>query len=176
MRKRIPAATALLLLALASTPVASQISTHEQDEDRLARDWKALETLHQLDIEATKAYDVDGLASLWTEDIVALPPGAEPVVGKEANRKLLEAGRASSAQFETLEYEQDWQEIRVVHDFAWERGVFTGAVRPKAGGDVTRYRYNVLRILQRQPDGSWLVHRTIWNAASTSGESTDKRR
>ncbi len=176
MRVRNLAAALLLLLALTYAPVASQVSTHERDEDRLARDWKAIETLHQRDIAATKAYDVDALASLWTEDIVALPPGAAPVVGKEANRKLLESSRAASAQFETLEYEQDWQEIRVVHDFAWERGVFTGAVRPKAGGDLTRYRYNVLRILQRQPDGSWLVHRTIWNDASTSGESTDKRR
>jgi ketosteroid isomerase-like protein len=147
---------------------APQVSTHERDEDRLARDLKALETLHQRDIEATKAYDVDALASLWTEDIVALPPGAEPVIGKDANRKLLEAGRAASAPFETMEYEQDWQEIRVAGDFAWERGVFTGAVRPKAGGDVVRYRYNVLRVLRRMPDGSWLVHRTIWNDAAAA--------
>ena len=170
MRVRNLPAALLLLLALAPTPAGSQISTHEKDEDRLARDWKAIEALHQRDIAATKAYDVEALAALWTEDIVALPPGAEPVIGKEANRKLLEAGRAASARFETLEYEQDWQEIRVVHDFAWERGVFTGAVRPKAGGDVTRYRFNVLRILQRQPDGSWLVHRTIWNEAPAPGE------
>ena len=164
MRTRIPAATLLLFsVALASTPAVSQVSTHERDEDRLARDLKAIEALTVKDIAATKAYDVEGLVALWTEDIVALPPGSDPVIGKEANRKLLEAGRAASAQFETLEYEQDWQEIRVVHDFAWERGVFTGAVRPKAGGDVIRYRYNVLRILQRQPDGSWLVHRTMWN-------------
>ncbi len=165
MRKSFAAAL-LFLFSLASYSAGGQISTHERDEDRLARDWKAIETLHQRDIAATKAYDIDALVSLWTEDIVALPPGAEPVNGKEANCKLLEAGRASSAQFETLEYEQDWQEIRVAGDFAWERGVFTGALRPRAGGDVTRYRYNVLRILQRQPDGSWLVHRTMWNEPS----------
>jgi len=35
----------------------------------------------------------------------------------------------------------------------------------KAGGQATRYRFKVMRVLRREPDGNWKVHRTMWNDA-----------
>lgn len=114
----------------------------------------AIEKLRRRDIAATKAYDVEALLSLWSDDIVALPPGQAPIIGKAANRKMLEAGREASQNYETLEYEQDWKEIRIEGSFVYEWGTFRSAVRVKSSGEVIRQSYNVMRVLQRQPDGS----------------------
>ena len=130
---------------------------------RLASDRKAVEELHRRDIAAAKAYDVETLVSLWTADIVALAPSAAPIVGKQAGRAMLEAGREASRSFETLEHTQDWRELQIVGDYAFEWGTFEVAARPKGGGKIAREKYKVLRVLQRQADGSWKVHRTMWN-------------
>ncbi|MBI2956315.1 MAG: DUF4440 domain-containing protein [Acidobacteria bacterium] len=155
-----------VVLALVLTAAAGYTSATPMDEKaRLEADLEAIEELHQRDVAATWAFDVEALVSLWTDDIVALPPGGAPVIGKEANRALLEAARAQSADFEPIDYNQKWEEVRVVGDFAYEWGLFKTAVRSRTTGQVIRQRYKVVRVLQRQPDGSWLVHRTIWNDA-----------
>ena len=152
---------ALLAFALAFT---AQSGAGNAETTRAA-DLAAIEELHRKDIAATKAYDIETLVSLWTEDIVAQPPGGSPTIGKAVWRRQLEAGKAASVAYDVLAYEQKWEEVTLAGDYAFEWGTFTSAVRPKAGGDEIRESYNVLRVLKRQPDGSWKVHRTIWNAA-----------
>lgn len=130
----------------------------------LQADLEAIEQLHQRDIAATKAYDVETLASLMSDDIVALPPGGKPTRGKETARKGLESGRAQMQEIEVIDYQQNWEEVHVAGDLAFEWGTFLSVFRPK-GGEVVTERHNVLRVLKRAADGSWRVHRTIWNHA-----------
>ncbi|HXE91089.1 MAG TPA: DUF4440 domain-containing protein [Terriglobales bacterium] len=159
--RRWPAA--LLLVGAAGTLIILHAKMNENA--RRAADLAAIEELHQKDIAATKTYDVETLVSLWTDDIVALPPDGSPTIGKAVGRKQLEAGKAASAAYEVLTYEQKWEEVTLAGDYAFEWGTFTSAVRPKAGGDEIRQNYNVLRVLKRAADGSWKVHRTMWNAS-----------
>jgi ketosteroid isomerase-like protein len=159
--RRWPAA--FLLVVAVETLIALHAKMNE--DARRAADFAAIEELHRKDIAATKTYDVETLVSLWTDDIVALPLGASPTIGKAVGRKQLEAGKAASAAYEVLAYEQKWEEVTLAGDYAFEWGTFTSAVRPKAGGDEIRQNYNVLRVLKRAADGSWKVHRTIWNAS-----------
>jgi ketosteroid isomerase-like protein len=159
--RRWPAA--FLLVVAVGTLIALHAKMNE--DARRAADFAAIEELHRKDIAATKTYDVETLVSLWTDDIVALPLGASPTIGKAVGRKQLEAGKAASAAYEVLAYEQKWEEVTLAGDYAFEWGTFTSAVRPKAGGDEIRQNYNVLRVLKRAADGSWKVHRTIWNAS-----------
>ncbi len=131
---------------------------------------QGIEELHQKDIQASIAFDTDALAALWTDDIVALPPGIPPLVGREANVKYLEASKHEMAKYDILAYNQEWQEVfPVSDDYAWEWGYISGRLRPVAGGEEIEYRYKALRILKRQPDGSWKVHRTAWNDMSKPG-------
>jgi ketosteroid isomerase-like protein len=51
-------------------------------------------------------------------------------------------------------------------DYAFEWGYIHGKERHKTAGTISSELYHVIRILQRQPDGSWKVHRTIWNEAA----------
>ena len=75
-----------------------------------------IEELHRRDMAASKAFDVDALAALWTDDIVSLAPDQPPVIGKDANRAMLLKMREQSAAFEILEYRLSFQEIKITGD------------------------------------------------------------
>jgi uncharacterized protein (TIGR02246 family) len=130
-------------------------------------DLRAIDDLHRRDIAANKAYDVEALAALWTDDVVTMPPGMAPIVGKKANRDLLEANEVQAKQIDILGYEQQWEEIRVLGDYAYEWGIFRSTAKLKAAptSDPIKSEFRVMRVLKRQPDGGWKVHRSIWNSA-----------
>jgi ketosteroid isomerase-like protein len=129
-------------------------------------DLKAIEDLHRRDVAANKAYDVEALAALWTDDVVTMPPAMAPIVGKKANRDLLESASAQAKLVDIVEYTQQWQEIQILGDYAYEWGIFRSAVKAKTGeGDPLKAEFRVMRILKRQPDNSWKVYRSIWNSA-----------
>jgi uncharacterized protein (TIGR02246 family) len=129
-------------------------------------DLRAIEDLHRRDVAANKAYDVEALASLWTDDVVTMPPAMSPIVGKKANRDLLEAVEPQAKQVDILEYDQKWEEIQILGDYAYEWGIFRSTVKPKSGqSDPIKSEFRVMRVLKRQPDGGWKVHRSIWNSA-----------
>jgi ketosteroid isomerase-like protein len=62
-----------------------------------------------------------------------------------------------------LDYRFEWHEVQVCGDYAFEWGYILGEERSRRTGEVTSERYHVMRVLQRQRDGNWKVHRTIWN-------------
>ena len=128
-----------------------------------AQDLVAIERLHQLDIAAAKAGDIATLATLWTDDAVALPPGAQPVIGIDAIREWLKQGQESGGRFEITEYRIDFQETRVLGDETIEWGRIRVSMRPKGGQGSMTVTGNILRVLRRQPDGTWKVARAIWN-------------
>jgi uncharacterized protein (TIGR02246 family) len=129
------------------------------------QDLAGIEALRQRDIAASKAFDVEGLLANWTEDCVGLLPGMEPVRGREGMRALLLQAAPQARTQEILEYGESFEETQVFGDTALEWGYVWGSERPRAGGEVQRTRYKVMRVLQRQPDGSWRFHRSIFNDA-----------
>ena len=126
------------------------------DDDAL----EGIEELRRKDIEASLRYDPAALAALSTEDVVMLPPGAAPVRGRDAVRAGLEQSKATAD--EVLEYREDFEETLVFGEYAVEWGWISGTERPSRGGELRRSRYHVMRVLKRQPDGSWRVHRSIF--------------
>jgi ketosteroid isomerase-like protein len=148
--------------------------TTQQTEARRAADLAAIRELHRRDIAATQAFDVETLLSLLTDDVVSLPPGHAPVVGKPAVRAMLESMREQSKNIEVLVYEHNWQQVHLEGGYAFEWGAFVSTVRLNRR-DTIRETLNALRILQRQPDGSWKVYRTIWNEGpAASPESKEQ--
>lgn len=128
-------------------------------------DLKAIEELHRKDIAANKAYDVEALAALWTEDVVTMPPSTTPVVGKKANIELLKAVEEQAKLVTIMEYEQKWEEVQILGDYAYEWGIFRSIVKLKTANETMRSEFRVMRILKRDTDGSWRVHRSIWNSS-----------
>jgi ketosteroid isomerase-like protein len=166
---------ALLLLVMVVTsssagqksqsPPAKQTSTITEDR-------RAIERLHQRDISASAANDIDALSALWTNDIVSLPPGEPPIIGKAANLAFLEKGKKEYANYDIVGYSEDWQEVRQVGGFAIEWGFISTRLKPIAPGNEISARYKAIRVLKKQPDGDWRVFRAIWNAAPPESKAT----
>lgn len=126
-------------------------------------DLARIEELHETDMRASREGDYRTLRSLMSDDAVVLPPGGRQIRGREALDRSFAAMSAAESPTEVLEYRFDWQEIRVLGDYAFEWGYIHGKERHRETGAVRAELYHVMRILQRQPDGAWKVHRTIWN-------------
>jgi len=101
-------------------------------------DLKAIERLHGQDMAAAKVWDVETLVSLWTDDIVTLPPDGPPVIGKEANRSALMKMREASRDLKIEDYVLTFSEVKIAGEWAFEWGAFAGTMRPASGGAVER--------------------------------------
>lgn len=137
----------------------------EQEAQQLADDKEAIQKLHDDDIQASLALDVPKLESLWTDDIVMLAPGGPPIVGRQANAERLEKMAEAMKNIEIMGYDEQWQEVRIVGDIAYEWGSISGRMRPFSGQESS-YKWNVMRVLNRQPDGAWKIARSIYNDAT----------
>jgi len=124
------------------------------------RDLTAIMKLEQQDADAAKINDIDTLVSLWTEDSVLILPGAEPIAGIQAIRELLEREKQQSASIPIKTYSENWKERRIFGDEAYEWGEIEVTSLLPNGNQVLQTAYAV-RVLQRNPDGSWKISRSI---------------
>jgi ketosteroid isomerase-like protein len=161
----------LLVVTASSAQTGKRATQHRPapsaaQNQQLQDDMQAINSLHNKDIEASLALDEPVLESLWTDDVVTMHPGSPPIVGKAANVERLKAGIEQMKSQEVLAYNEEFQEIRIQGDWAWEWGSITGRTRPFSGGNEASYQFNVMRVLERQPDGNWKVARSIYNDAA----------
>ena len=125
------------------------------------KDLREIEDLHEKDRQAALAQDRETLASLWSADGVMLAPGGPRLRGGEIASALLSKDFESS--YEMLEYRFDFEEVRVLGDYAYEWGTIHGKTRDQATGTVEESGFKLLRILHKE-DGEWKVHRAMWNS------------
>ena len=107
------------------------------------------------------AEDIDQWASLWTDNGVQMPPGSPCVIGKEqiraANKSFLD--QVTFATFDITN-----EEVRVAGDWAYARGTYSATFTPKTEGEAIFVDGKYMTIFERQPDGSWKIHRDIYNS------------
>jgi len=172
--------TVLLLLLLVFLPAAAQRprrqpaappASQQAAEDRLLADQRAIARLQERDIAANTALDADALISLTTDDVVVLPPGRAPVVGHEALRTFYGELLERAPDVQVLAYSENWEEVRIVGDFAFQWGTITERSKPSVSGAETASAVHAMRMLARQPDGSWKIARAMWNAAPAPAAS-----
>ena len=172
--------TVLLLLLLVFLPAAAQRprrqpaappASQQGAEDRLLADQRAIARLQERDIAANTALDADALISLTTDDVVVLPPGRAPVVGHEALRTFYGELLERAPDVQVLAYSENWEEVRIVGDFAFQWGTITERSKPSVSGAETASAVHAMRMLARQPDGSWKIARAMWNTAPAPAAS-----
>lgn len=144
-----------------SPPPSSQPSP----EDRMLADQRAITRLQEADIAANTALDLDALVSLTTDDVVLLPPGRPPVVGKKALRSFYQGLVDKNPDAQVLAYSEEWDEVRIVGDFAFQWGTITERTKASVTAAESSSAVHAMRMLARQPDGSWKIARFMWNAA-----------
>jgi len=121
---------------------------------------QALDEAHQAFAAAEVRKDVDAMLATWSDDIVLMPPGKEPVYGKKAVAQYLDPLRTSkhrvlSERFLTVD-------LQIAGNTAYEVGHVVGEEQAP-GKEVTRYRTKYLSVWKRQPDGRWRICRDMWD-------------
>jgi uncharacterized protein (TIGR02246 family) len=106
------------------------------------------------------AGDLDRWLALWTEDGVQMPPGEPSVAGKE---RIRTRNRAFLERF-TFDISITNEEVQTSGDWGYARGVYQARLTPKAGGKPLPIDGKYMTIMVRQADGSWKIHRDIFNS------------
>jgi uncharacterized protein (TIGR02246 family) len=161
---RIPTTT---LLACAFLLVVSGCLAHRSLPGPTAyageADVLGIERAHQQDVAATVPGDPTALAGLWTDDAVRLNPGGRVDIGKQAIRAADERAKARHPGGRVVSYTSDIKDVRIKDGWAFEWGHFTLSYKETIDGEVKSARGSVLRVLQKQSDGSWKFARVMWN-------------
>jgi uncharacterized protein (TIGR02246 family) len=121
------------------------------------------EAINKLRSDHSAAYnagDTAALVGFFTDDAVLMPPNNLVVVGKEA----IESRYQLTFTHFTAEHNHLSDEIKVMGDYAFERGTYEVKMIPKAGGESVQDKGKYIAILQRQPNDTWKFARLIWNS------------
>jgi uncharacterized protein (TIGR02246 family) len=105
---------------------------------------------------AIAAGNAAGVAALYTEDAVVLPPNAESVTGRPAIEKFFLALIAGGVKGATLTA----KEVEAHGETATEVGAYS--IADAAGKELDRGKYIVL---WKRVKGEWKLHRDIFNSS-----------
>lgn len=104
--------------------------------------------------------DAAAMGELYTEDAAILPPGAARMDGRQAISEIwggaMEQGLAE-LDLSTVELETAGD------DMATEIGTFTATAPAAEGGGASDVAGKYLVVWKRGDDGTWRLHRDIWN-------------
>ena len=123
-------------------------------------DVEALNHVRAAHIAALNEGDVHAWVAAFTNDGVQMPPNAPANLGRESIRAWSQAFLASFR----VEFALAVDEVQVAGGWAFERGMYTITLTPKAGGEPMEDIGKYLTLYQRQPGGAWGMARDIWNS------------
>jgi len=152
-------------MAIPNVPPNSTVAKIPVSVSSEASDLAAIERLHQEDIAATLSHNPKALASLWTNDAVRMEPGGPAEVGRQAIYLNDSTAHARSPSAEVVRYAPTITDVQVVQNWAFEWGHFEGAYKESPTDSLHLIHGNLLRVLRRQPDGSWRFARVMWNSS-----------
>jgi uncharacterized protein (TIGR02246 family) len=100
-------------------------------------------------------------AAAYTDDAILMPPNHSPVEGKQAIEKYLaEIG----SQLQASNFQLSILEVDVQGDTTIVRGTYSSSFTVPGTDAPIEDRGKTLNVWKRQADGSWKLHRDIWNS------------
>lgn len=151
LRARLPLAGVLVLAVLAGCQ-----STPKEDPAVLR---SALDTINRQFMEAFSNKDGAALGLLYTEDAIALPPGAVQVEGRAA----IEAMWKGMLSLPLSAIELKTSETGGGVETAWEVGQYRLLQNDESVADAGKYI-----VIWKKTEAGWKVHRDIWNSDAPS--------
>lgn len=152
-------ARGILLTACAAVTLAVAACRPAAEAGGLSdRDVAAIKELEARWVQIVLGGDWAAGAAVHTEDAVRMPPNASDVRGREAiEASLAELGNVTDFTLTSVEIDG-----RDNLAYAWETGSITFI--PKGESEAVTDRFRALVTFRKQPDGSWLADRVIWNS------------
>ncbi len=108
--------------------------------------------------QLTLAGDFAGLAAMFTEDAVRMPPNAPAHEGRTAIQAFMEAYPPIT------EFESTTTEVGGAGDVAFARGTYSLMATPEGAPEPVSDRGKWVSIFRRQADGTWLITANVWNS------------
>lgn len=163
----------MCIAALMATAIPScsspQVDEAALDRQRAQANRKAIEDLVAREAEAVNSGDVELLTRVFANDAILMPPNSTSISGIPSIRAWAEE------EFDGLtieRYDYRTEELTVAGSWAFER--WTVTMTGEVGeGPLILERYKGMHIFRRQEDGSWKIHRDIWNRVSPEEEEED---
>ena len=158
-------ALVLLCAVLSSTAVVAAQSKPQPGRPTAEQDLAAITGFNRKYLKAINDGDIATLSSLTDEGHIMITPGRPPLIGKAAN------DAANGRAFQTVKIDETWTPVETVvsGDLAYQRGTYTVAATPKAGGNTTKTSGHFLRIYRRQPNGEWRMTHDTFNSVPEPG-------
>jgi uncharacterized protein (TIGR02246 family) len=148
-----------LIAAISSSAHAGSDKTDEGVREARA----AIEVANAKFSEAFARGDAKALSAMYTSDAIAFPPDSEMIRGNEAIGAYWKATRDGGVQSAVLTTD----DVGRSGDVAYEAGKVSLSIQP-AGKEPTTATAKYVVVWKRQPDGSWKMHRDIWNSLPPS--------
>jgi uncharacterized protein (TIGR02246 family) len=100
-------------------------------------------------------------AAAYTDDAIVMPPNHSPLEGKQAIEKYLaEIG----SQLQASNFQLSILEVDVQGDTTIVRGTYSNSFTISGTDAPMEDQGKTLNVWKRQADGSWKLHRDIWNS------------
>ena len=119
-------------------------------------DLSAIDNARDAHVAALNLNDSRAWAAQFADDAVQMPPNAPANVGKMIGPWC----HAMLTQFR-VQFALSVDEVRVLGEWAFERGGYTISLTPTAGGAPMRDSGNYITIYERKPADTWKMARDI---------------
>ena len=134
----------------------------EYDRIGSEADLAAIDKVRAAHVAALNAGDAEAWLAQFTEDAVQMPPNAPANVG----RTMIGSWTKGFLDQFRLQFALAVEEIRVLDDWAIERGGYTVSLHPKTGGRPMQEIGKYLTVYERKPGDTWRMARDIWNTSN----------
>jgi len=139
--------------------VAGASGTPRASHSSVEQDLAGIERLHEQDKEATLSDSADQLAKLWDKDAVRFLVNRPAEIGAAAIYADDKQWEMSSGRERTLCYDMEVQDIQIAGDWAFEWAYFSG--KSAKADKVSIFYGKGMRVMKRQPDGTWRFARVM---------------
>ena len=122
-------------------------------------DVAAINAVREREAMLVSAGSADSMVTLYTDNVVLMPPGEPMVEGIDAVKRW--AAAMFSQSNVSVSYAKS--EVSVAGDWGLDRYSGTLIATPKAGRSAAKEEFKGIHLLQRQGDGSWKIAVDVWN-------------
>jgi len=121
----------------------------------------AIEAIDKKFVEDVNRGNAAAGAAAYTDDAILMPPNHSPLEGKQVIEKYLaEIG----SQLQASNFQLSILEVDVQGDTTIVRGTYSYSFTVLGKDAPMEDRGKTLNVWKRQVDGSWKLHRDIWNS------------
>jgi uncharacterized protein (TIGR02246 family) len=153
----------ILLGAVSCLAIGASAAQPADDCDAGAEAVREVRAVAEGIIAADNARDIERVLGYYADDAVLMPPGEQPVTGRDAIRPRYEQ---LFAQFNP-EIEAHVLEACAGASFAFVRGQNGGRLVPRAGGNPRDLNDVYLMLLRRDAGAGWRISHLIWHPAES---------